>query len=386
MSNISAAIRLMRAGWIMAREGVLSSLPVDDAAGLPALGHKFAKVLARKRAKDAPRSERISRAMNKLGPSYVKLGQFLATRPDIVGKDVAADLELLQDRLDFFPQAEAVSAVENSLGRKIDDLYVSFDAPIAAASMAQVHPAYVMKDGAPHKVAVKVIRPGVRQRFARDLESFSWLPVCRSGMCLSRAACGLLRWLKRFSRQRASKWICGEAAALSEIAENIKDDEGFRVPDVDWERTGRDVLTLEWIDGIKMSDIGALNAAGFDLKKLAETLIQSFLRHTLRDGFSMPTCIRVISSSIPKALLSPLISALPDGSTRISGAFSQKFFMASSHAIICALRKCILKPVMFRTSTMWRVLRRQSARLVSLSMDSQPKPFPWQSCSRFCLK
>src|SRR5690606_24351693 len=76
-----------------------------------------------------------------------------------------------------------------------------------------------------------------------------------------------------------------EAAALSEIAENIKDDAGFRVPKVDWERTGRDVLTLEWIDGIKMSDISALEAAGFDLKKLAETLIQSFLRHTLRDGF-----------------------------------------------------------------------------------------------------
>jgi ubiquinone biosynthesis protein len=286
MSNISAAIRLMRAGWIMAREGVLSSLPVDDAAGLPALGHKFAKVLARKRAKDAPRSERISRAMNKLGPSYVKLGQFLATRPDIVGKDVAADLELLQDRLDFFPQTEAVSAVENSLGRKIDDLYVSFDAPIAAASMAQVHPAYVMKDGAPHKVAVKVIRPGVRQRFARDLESFFMVARMQERhvpFTRRLRPVEMVETLQQTTRIEMDLRL--EAAALSEIAENIKDDEGFRVPDVDWERTGRDVLTLEWIDGIKMSDIGALNAAGFDLKKLAETLIQSFLRHTLRDGF-----------------------------------------------------------------------------------------------------
>ena len=286
MSNISAAIRLMRAGWIMAREGVLSSLPVDDAAGLPALGHKFAKVLARKRAKDAPRSERISRAMNKLGPSYVKLGQFLATRPDIVGKDVAADLELLQDRLDFFPQTEAVSAVENSLGRKIDDLYVSFDVPIAAASMAQVHPAYVMKDGAPHKVAVKVIRPGVRQRFARDLESFFMVARMQERhvpFTRRLRPVEMVETLQQTTRIEMDLRL--EAAALSEIAENIKDDEGFRVPDVDWERTGRDVLTLEWIDGIKMSDIGALNAAGFDLKKLAETLIQSFLRHTLRDGF-----------------------------------------------------------------------------------------------------
>ena len=286
MSNLSAAFRLMRAGWILTREGVISALPVEGLSGLPAFGHKIAGILARPRARHMQRSERMSRAMNKLGPSYVKLGQFLATRPDIVGRDVAADLELLQDRLDFFPQADAVSAIEGSLGRKIDDLYLHFDAPIAAASMAQVHPAEIMKDGSRQKVAVKVIRPGVRHRFARDLEGFYMVARMQERhvpFTRRLRPVQVVETLQQTTRIEMDLRL--EAAALSEIAENIKDDAGFRVPNVDWERTGRDVLTLEWIDGIKMSDVSALEAAGFNLKKLAETLIQSFLRHTLRDGF-----------------------------------------------------------------------------------------------------
>lgn len=286
MSNFLAAFRLMRAGWIMTREGVISALPVDDLSGLPAIGRKVAALLARRRAKVTVRSERISRAMNKLGPSYVKLGQFLATRPDIVGSDVADDLAQLQDRLDFFPQAEAVKAIEGSLGRKIDDLFIKLDPPIAAASMAQVHPAQIMRNGAPHKVAVKVIRPGVRQRFARDLESFFMVARMQERHVPFTRRLRPVQVVETLAQTtRVEMDLRLEAAALSEIAANIAEDEGFRVPTVDWERTGRDVLTLEWIDGIKMSDIGALAEAGFDLKKLAENLIQSFLRHTLRDGF-----------------------------------------------------------------------------------------------------
>ena len=108
----------------------------------------------------------------RLGPSYVKLGQFLATRPDVVGNDMALDLALLQDKMHTFPKAEAVAAIEGSLGRKIDDLYAKFGEPVAAASIAQVHSADVLCDGAASQVAVKVIRPGVRRRFFQDLESY----------------------------------------------------------------------------------------------------------------------------------------------------------------------------------------------------------------------
>ncbi|MFC4624344.1 2-polyprenylphenol 6-hydroxylase [Daeguia caeni] len=276
----------MRAGWILTREGVIAALPIEGLSGLPALGHRIAGWLARPRARHVQRSERLSRAMNRLGPSYVKLGQFLATRPDIVGRAVAADLELLQDRLDTFPQEEAIATIEGSLGRTIDDLFVRLDAPIAAASMAQVHPAEVMKDGRLQKVAVKVIRPGVRQRFQRDLESFFMVAQLQEKHIPYMRRLRPVQVVKTLEQTtRIEMDLRLEAAALSEIAENIKDDAGFRVPAVDWERTGRDVLTLEWIDGIKMSDIDALKAAGYDLKQLAVTLIQSFLRHTLRDGF-----------------------------------------------------------------------------------------------------
>lgn len=286
MRHISAALRLMRAGWILTREGVIGALPVDDLQGLPKLGHKLAKLLARPRVRSRERSERISRAMNRLGPSYVKLGQFLATRPDIVGRDIAADLELLQDRLDFFSQGEAKKAIENSLGRPVSDLFEYFEAPIAAASMAQVHPASIVKNGQSQKVAVKVIRPGVRQRFARDLTSFFMVAHMQEHYVPATRRLRPVKVVETLAQTtRIEMDLRLEAAALSEIAENIKDDEGFRVPAVDWERTGRDVLTLEWIDGIKVSEVDALRAAGFDLKKLAETLIQSFLRHTLRDGF-----------------------------------------------------------------------------------------------------
>lgn len=283
MSRIAASFRLLHAGWVMTREGVISALPAEGLTGFPAFAHRMAGILARKRSRGTDRSERMSRAMNQLGPSYVKLGQFLATRPDFVGKEVANDLQLLQDRMDFFPHDEAVRTVEGSLGRSVDDLYTQLDKPIAAASMAQVHPAIV---NGSRKVAVKVIRPGVRQRFAQDLEGFfmvaqlqeRFIPAARRLRPVTVA-----QTLAQTTRIEMDLRL--EAAALSEIAQNIKDDTGFRVPSVDWERTGRDVLTMEWIDGIKMSDVDGLRAAGFDLEKLAQTLIQSFLRHTLRDGF-----------------------------------------------------------------------------------------------------
>ncbi len=287
MLRLSASLRLLRVGFILAREGVLSALPSDGLVGPLAFLHRFAGWFARRKTKKNERSENMSRAMNKLGPSYIKLGQFLATRPDIVGSEVAKDLSSLQDHVDTFPHEQAVAQIEGSLGRTIDDLFVEFGPAIAAASMAQVHPAVVRNaDGSLRKVAVKVIRPGVRRRFAKDLEGFymaaemqeRYVPASRRLRPVS-----VVDTLAQTTKIEMDLRL--EAAALSEIAENTANDKGFRVPVVDWERTGRDVLTMEWIDGIKMSNIEALKEAGFDLNALAVTLMQSFLKHTLRDGF-----------------------------------------------------------------------------------------------------
>jgi len=287
MGKIAASFRFMRAGWVLAREGVITALPTEGLSGLPAWGHRLAGLVARAKSRRAARPERISRAMNRLGPSYIKLGQFLATRPDLVGRDVADDLVLLQDRVKTFASAAAARQIEGSLGRRMDNLFVEFGKPIAAASMAQVHPASIRNaDGSVRKVAVKVVRPGLRQAFARDIESFflvanlaqRHIPVMRRLRPVS-----VVENLQQITRLEMDMRL--EAAALSEMADNVAGDPGFRVPKVDWEHTGRDVLTMEWVEGIKMSDREALVAAGYDLSQLAVTLMQSFLRHTLRDGF-----------------------------------------------------------------------------------------------------
>jgi ubiquinone biosynthesis protein len=286
MSSLAAALRLMRAGWVLAREGVFASIPVEGLTGLAALGQRVVKLLAKRGGKSAAREQRLARAVSRLGPSYVKLGQFLATRPDIVGKQLAQDLSRLQDKMEPFPTAQAREMIEASIGRGVDDLYLSFDDAIAAASIAQVHPAEVMYNGAPKKVAVKVIRPGVRQRFANDLESYFLVARLQEKWIADARRLKPVEVTETLAQTtRIEMDLRLEAAALSELRDNTKDDPGFRVPSVDWERTGRDVLTMEWIDGVKMNDLEGLRAAGHDLPKIGALLIQSFLRHTLRDGF-----------------------------------------------------------------------------------------------------
>ena len=286
MNIVTAYLRLMRAGWVMAREGVIASLPSDGLRGPPLFAYRFACAIARNNTQHAERAERLTRAVERLGPSYVKLGQFLATRPDVVGRSLARDLSLLQDRMDTFPTIEAERRIEESIGIDVKTLFVSLAEPIAAASIAQVHPGETDGPNGRRKVAVKVVRPGIRGRFYRDLESFFLIADLTERLIPSARRLRpieIARTLEQTTKIEMDMRL--EAAALSELGENTRDDPGFRVPSVDWERTGRDVLTMEWIDGVKISDLDALKAAGHDPLHLSEVLIQSFLRHTLRDGF-----------------------------------------------------------------------------------------------------
>ena len=286
MSTLGAYLRLGRAGWVLVREGVIAALPGDQLEGAPKFGWRVAKALARARSKRRDRTERIAGAVERLGPSYVKLGQFLATRPDVVGHDMALDLASLQDRMATFPTAEARAEIELSLGRPVDELYVDFAEPVAAASIAQVHPAVILRGGREEAVAVKVIRPGVRKRFFHDLESYFLAARLQERFMPSSRRLKPVAVTETLAQTTKIEMdLRLEAAALSEPGENTRDDPGFRVPWVDWERTGRDVLTLEWVDGVKMSKLDELRAAGHDFPKLAANLVQNFLRHTLRDGF-----------------------------------------------------------------------------------------------------
>ncbi|MBO6540905.1 MAG: 2-polyprenylphenol 6-hydroxylase [Rhizobiaceae bacterium] len=286
MSTLGAYFRLARAGWVMVREGVVAALPGDDLEGPPRLAWRAARLLARNRARKRDRSERIAKAIERLGPSYVKLGQFLATRPDVVGHEIAVDLATLQDRMATFPRAASVTAIEGSIGQPVSALFASLDEPVAAASIAQVHSATIDEGEQTRRVAVKVIRPGVRRRFYRDLEGFFLAAHLQERFIPSSRRLKPMEVAQTLAQTTKIEMdLRLEAAALSEMAENIADDPGFRIPSVDWARTGRDVVTMEWIDGVKMSDVEGLRAAGHDPVALAATLIQSFLRHTLRDGF-----------------------------------------------------------------------------------------------------
>lgn len=283
---VIAYLRLARAAWVMAREGVIASLPPDGLRGPALLAYRAAGWLARGSMQSADRADRLTRAVERLGPSYVKLCQFLATRPDVVGQALAHDLSLLQDRMDTFPTAEAKRRIAESIGLPVETLYGRFDDAIAAASIAQVHPAEISDANGARKVAVKVVRPGIRHRFYRDLDSFFLIAELSERLVPASRRLRpveIARTLEQTTKIEMDMRL--EAAALSELAENTRDDPGFRVPAVDWERTGRDVVTMAWVDGIKISELDALKAAGHDPVMLSEVLIQSFLRHTLRDGF-----------------------------------------------------------------------------------------------------
>lgn len=283
ISALTHIARLARAGFVFAREGVFG---VVDPVLVPPPGQlalKMARLIERRSAKSGPR---LSRALTRLGPAYLKLGQFLATRPDVVGVAMARDLESLQDRLPPFAQQEAEAVIAQSLERPLAQAFVHLGPAVAAASIAQVHRAEVERDGRRQQVAVKVLRPNVAARFRRDLSDFFFVAHKAEAHSAEARRLRLIEVINTMSRSVAMEMdLRLEAAALSEMAENTRDDPDFRVPTVDWDRTAHSVLTMEWIDGIALNDHARLAQAQVDLPDLGRKVIQSFLRHALRDGF-----------------------------------------------------------------------------------------------------
>jgi ubiquinone biosynthesis protein len=277
-------VRLGRAGFVFAREGVFGVIdPMMAPIGARPL-LRMARLLERRTT--GPAETRLSAALTRLGPSYVKLGQFLATRPDVVGTALARDLESLQDHMPPFGQAEAEAAVIASFDKPVGTLFTSFGPPVAAASIAQVHRASVATATGQRPVAVKILRPRVERRFHADLAAFTFAATHAENVSAEARRLRLVEVVDTLRRTVMVEMDFRlEAAALSEMAENTKADPGFRVPAVDWDRTSKDVLTLEWIDATPLSDRARLQAKGFDLPALAKALIQTFLRHALRDGF-----------------------------------------------------------------------------------------------------
>ena len=243
----------------------------------------LARLVSRRSAAGRP-GQRLARALNEAGPSFIKLGQALSTRSDLLGEAMAADLSDLQDRLPPFSGSEARAAVEAEFGRPLNTLFSHFeDSAVAAASIAQVHFA-VTGDG--REVAVKVLRPGIEAAFARDLDLFMWVAE------LLEATRAEWRRLKPVASVRTlaetvqlEMDLRFEAAAAAELAENFADDPTLKVPEVDWARTGRRVLTTERVAGIPVDDRDALIAAGHDPGAVLEKAAAIFFNQIFRDGF-----------------------------------------------------------------------------------------------------
>jgi ubiquinone biosynthesis protein len=284
LSSLVHLFRLARAGFVFAREGVFA---LADPVMLPPAARpllRIARLIERRRA--GPGAVRLANALTRLGPSYVKLGQFLATRPDVVGPEIARDLETLQDKMAPFAQAQAEKIVADALGRPVGEIFISFGLPVAAASIAQVHKAELIEHGEKKIVAVKVLRPGIESRFKRDLETFFFAARRAEARSAEARRLRMVATVDTLARSVSMEMdLRLEAAALSELAENTKDDPDFRVPKIEWDLTARTVLTTEWVDGIPLNERERLRAAGHDFVRLSRIIIQSFLRQAIRDGF-----------------------------------------------------------------------------------------------------
>ncbi|MEX0284998.1 MAG: 2-polyprenylphenol 6-hydroxylase [Paracoccaceae bacterium] len=225
-----------------------------------------------------------TRALTALGPAYIKFGQVLSTRPDVVGDELAQQLRVLQDKLPPFPVAEARAEVQRELGASTDTLFSEFSDPIAAASIAQVHKARLAESG--EEVAVKVLRPGIERAFRKDVDAFYL-----AARMVELTAPGARRLKPMDVIEHFDGVVRGEldlrveSAAASEFANNTQNDEGFRVPALKWGHSARRVMTLGWADGVPIGDNDALDAAGHNRALLAERVLTLFLMHALRDGF-----------------------------------------------------------------------------------------------------
>ena len=272
--------RLIAIAYTLARHDALFPLEQLHIAPFALwIGRRF-----RKREIAGRPGERLALALQRLGPSFIKLGQMLSTRPDLLGEQVAGDLAALQDRLPPFDGALARRMIEEEFGRPVGDLFRQFDdKAAAAASIAQVHFA-VTADG--REVAVKVLRPDIEAAFARDLDLFYWI----AGL-IDRLRPDLRR-LKPVDVVRTfadSAWLemdlRMEAAAARELGENFDDDPTFRTPDVDWDRTARRVLTLERVRGIPVDQRERLIEAGHDPTEILGNAAAVFFNQVFRDGF-----------------------------------------------------------------------------------------------------
>jgi ubiquinone biosynthesis protein len=284
LENLTTSVthlwRLAKWGRTLARHGALQGIKNDPLTPPPVRKLIWFVSLGVR----IPPTPDYARALQEIGPAAIKLGQALSTRPDLVGERAAENLSQLQDALPPAPFEAIKQTIEQSFEAPLKSLFSEFDeVPIGAASIAQVHRA-VTTEG--REVAVKVLRPHIEEEFARAIETYEWAAAYaeRYGGELERLRPRLV--VAHFRQWTARELdLQREAASASELRENMVAEPGYYVPEIDWRRTARRVLTLEWLDGVKLNDREGLIAAGHDCQALAAILVRAFLRQAVIDGF-----------------------------------------------------------------------------------------------------
>ena len=243
---------------------------------------------SQKKEMDTQKDEgvRLSNSLESMGTTFIKLGQFLATRPDIIGEELSKKLENLQDKLPPFSLPQAKEIIKNDLGENTYNSIINLGEPVAAASIAQVHKAQINDNGIIKDVAIKILRPNIKKIFNEEIDAMMLFAFLVESFIKKTKRLKLVEvvfLLKEITNLEMD--LRFEAAAANEYAENTKNDVGFRVPQIYWNYTSENVMTLDWVDGISIRETNELKNKNFNTEKIAEDVIQNFLRHAVRDGF-----------------------------------------------------------------------------------------------------
>ena len=230
--------------------------------------------------------EKLCNSIQNMGTSFIKLGQFLSTRPDIIGEKLSNKLEKLQDRVPAFSLSEAKEILKKNIGEQNYNLVLNISEPVAAASIAQVHKAQIDDNGTIKDVAIKILRPNIKKIFNEQIDALMLFAYFIESTIKSTRRLKLVEvvfLLKQITNHEMD--LRFEAAAANEFAENTKNDVGFKVPKIYWNFTSEEVLTLDWIEGVSIREKNELEKKNIDIKSIANDVIQHFLRHAVRDGF-----------------------------------------------------------------------------------------------------
>ena len=287
---IKKLITLFKLGRKVAKSDILKIISKfqEPPLSIKILFKILAFSFSKKEKKDVYKDEgeKLSNSLESMGTTFIKLGQFLATRPDIIGDELSKKLENLQDRLPPFSTVQAEEIIKKDLGNDTFNLIVNLSEPVAAASIAQVHKAEINDNGTIKQVAIKILRPNIKKIFNEEIDAMMLFAFLVESIIKKTKRLKLVEvvfLLKEITNLEMD--LRFEAAAANEYAENTKNDAGFKVPQIYWNFTNENVMTLDWVEGVSIRETEELRKRNIDTNQIAQDIIQHFLRHAVRDGF-----------------------------------------------------------------------------------------------------